>query len=188
MNKRILLGLYVIGLTLLIGCTEKPIVTDPEIEEVSIGGQIWTAFNVDSGYGVSYLQKPDNAEIYGRLLTYDEAVAACPEGWRLPSMADWQTLFDFLGGIDVAGGKLKGTDYWMAPNIGDVGTSGFNALPAGGASDKLQFDGIDWSAHFWSSTSEGTLQLVPSLFNDSASVDVIRIPKTMYASVRYIKE
>lgn len=34
---------------------------------------------------------------YGRLYTYEGALAACPEGWRLPTDADWQQLEQTLG-------------------------------------------------------------------------------------------
>lgn len=40
----------------------------------------------------------------------------CPQGWRVPTDADWADLADFLGGSDVAGGKLKSTQLWDAPN------------------------------------------------------------------------
>lgn len=62
----------------------------------------------------------------------------CPSGWHVPSYADWLKLFDFLGGTNVAGGKLKGTGtieggdgLWYAPNEGATNETGFTALPGG---------------------------------------------------------
>jgi uncharacterized protein (TIGR02145 family) len=57
----------------------------------------------------------------------------CPTGWHLPLDAEWTTLITFLGGEDVAGGKLKetGTIHWSSPNTGATNESGFTAIPAG---------------------------------------------------------
>ncbi|PID68340.1 MAG: hypothetical protein CR968_02175 [Flavobacteriia bacterium] len=57
----------------------------------------------------------------------------CPEGWHMPSGTEWTELMDYLGGQDVAGGKLKatGTDYWSAPNTGATDEVGFNARGGG---------------------------------------------------------
>ena len=36
-------------------------------------------------------------ELYGNLLTYEEAVASAPEGWRLPTDEDWKQLEQAMG-------------------------------------------------------------------------------------------
>jgi uncharacterized protein (TIGR02145 family) len=78
---------------------------------------------------------------------------ACPTGWHLPSIAEYQILIDFLGGSDVAGGKLKSLQLWDRPNLGVTNSGSFNALPAGGY-DKLNFnyDYLGKSSYFWSTT------------------------------------
>jgi len=73
----------------------------------------------------------------------------------VPSHLEWTILADCLGGVNVAGGKLKktGTTHWLAPNTGATNSSDFTALPGG---IKLPagnfFDVINTSGHWWSST------------------------------------
>ncbi|MBI5186159.1 MAG: chitobiase/beta-hexosaminidase C-terminal domain-containing protein [Nitrospinae bacterium] len=73
---------------------------------------------------------------YGRLYTWYAATdsrGACPASWHLPSDAEWTTLTDYMGGVDVAGGKMKeaGTTHWRSPNYGADNSSGFTGLPGG---------------------------------------------------------
>ena len=89
---------------------------------------------------------------------------ACPEGWHLPSDAEWTILADFLGGQSIAGGKVKeaGTAHWTSPNEGATNSSGFTALPAGYrySYKKSAFNGvfafIGFVGHWWSSTEGDT--------------------------------
>ena len=54
----------------------------------------------------------------------------CPGGWHVPSDAEWTILTDFLGGINVAGGKMKeaGLTHWRSPNASATNESNFSAL------------------------------------------------------------
>jgi uncharacterized protein (TIGR02145 family) len=91
----------------------------------------WTT--VKTGAYCSY----DNASTpYGLLYngyTVSDIRGIAPDGWHVPSDAEWTILIDFLGGNDVAGNKLKekGTANWSAPNTGATNESGFTALPGG---------------------------------------------------------
>ncbi len=78
----------------------------------------------------------------------------CPSGWHIPSDEEWMTLVNFLGGTNVAGGKIKetGTTHWISPNEGATNESGFTALNAGHRSSNngQSYDGE--MGFFWSST------------------------------------
>ena len=78
----------------------------------------------------------------------------CPDGWHLPSDAEWTVLTDYLGGESLAGGKLKeaGTTHWWSPNTGATNSSGFTALPGGGRANTGGFYPTCKSALFWSAT------------------------------------
>lgn len=112
---------------------------------------------------------------YGALYTWaaamgDNAVSSntnpsgvqgvCPDGWHLPSDAEWTELTDYLGGEAVAGGKMKetGTTHWNSPNTGATNESGFTGLPSGRCNlDGTFFDmgdnGYWWSAREGNSNS-----------------------------------
>jgi uncharacterized protein (TIGR02145 family) len=67
-----------------------------------------------------------------------DAKGLCMDGWHVPTDDEWQILVDYLGGEQVAGGKMKsigtydGVDgLWLGDNIGATNSSGFNAIPAG---------------------------------------------------------
>lgn len=81
-----------------------------------------------------------------------------PEGWHVPSAADWEKLVNQLGGEDVAGGKMKevGFVHWNRPNTGATDESGFRGLPSGYRYDDAgQFCLLGEVAVFWSQVSIG---------------------------------
>jgi uncharacterized protein (TIGR02145 family) len=75
-----------------------------------------------------------NKTIYGALYNwYATGGKLCPVGWHISTDKDWETLVDFCGGWEIAGGKLKeaGTAHWDSTNVESTNESGFTALPAG---------------------------------------------------------
>jgi len=79
-----------------------------------------------------------------------------PAGWHVASKAEWDTLVANLGGLSVAGGKLKETGFthWSSPNTGATNESGFTALPAGRFYIvSKSFTHYTFGAWYWSSTS-----------------------------------
>ncbi len=98
-----------------------------------------------------------NGEIYGRLYNWYaiNTELLCPPGWHVPSDAEWATLTDYLGGENIAGGKLKDTDtnQWHSPNEGATNESGFTALAGCHRNDKGSYIGlIGLYGQWWSST------------------------------------
>jgi uncharacterized protein (TIGR02145 family) len=81
-----------------------------------------------------------------------------PTGWHVPTDAEWTTLTIFLGGENVAGGKMKatGTTLWTAPNTDATNSSGFTGLPGGYRYGSGAFDGIGNDPIWWSSTEDAT--------------------------------
>jgi uncharacterized protein (TIGR02145 family) len=79
-----------------------------------------------------------------------------PDGWHVPSDAEWMTLINHLGGLNVAGGKLKETGivHWQNANAGATNVVGFTALPGGFRGLSGAFGDIGVSAYIWSATED----------------------------------
>ena len=113
-----------------------------------------------------------------------------PAGWHVPTDAEWTTLTSYLGGLSVAGGKLKetGTTHWQSPNTGATNESGFTALPAG-YRYMSTFTTLGENGIFWSSTEDSNdYSWVRNIGYDRS--DVERYPgfKRVGWSVRCVKD
>ena len=154
---------------------------------VIIGNQVWTAANLrttkfSDGSGIP--QITGNAEWnfaaypgycwYSNVTVYKDVLGAlynyyavetgklCPEGWHVPSDAEWSVLENRLGGAATAGGMLKsvetvnlGTGYWYTPNTGATNASGFSAYGGGARELDGAFYYLFTEGWFWSSTGDG---------------------------------
>ncbi|HBE39798.1 MAG TPA: hypothetical protein DDW27_01065 [Bacteroidales bacterium] len=78
----------------------------------------------------------------------------CPEGWHVPTNADWDILAANLGGENIAGGRMKeaGTSRWVRPNNGANNSSNFTALPGGLRYHDGNFRDLGFGGYWWSST------------------------------------
>jgi uncharacterized protein (TIGR02145 family) len=111
-----------------------------------------------------YDNSESNCSVYGGLYQWDETMqyvtseggrGICPEGWHIPSDAEWDVLVNYLGGSGVAGGKMKEAvdTHWITPNTGATNSSGFTGLPGGYRnSSSGSFYGLGGSGYFWSSS------------------------------------
>ncbi len=94
---------------------------------------------------------------YGGIYNYFSVVDSrklSPKGWHVATRSDWDELISFLGGPDVAGGKMKeeGTTLWQDNNLGATNESGFTALPGGYRVSGFMAAGK--AAAWWSSTED----------------------------------
>jgi uncharacterized protein (TIGR02145 family) len=152
-------------------------------ETIIIGQQEWMKYNLNVGTMVQgtatqtdngtvekycYQNLESNCNTYGGLYQWNEAMqyataegsqGICPDGFHIPTNAEWNVLLEYLGGIYSAGGKIKetGTAHWkgMRParplNIDATNESEFTALPGGirwhsGAFYYIQVDGNFWTS------------------------------------------
>jgi len=76
----------------------------------------------------------------------------CADGWHIPLSTDGNILMAYLGGWQIAGGKLKEEEliYWNAPNTGADNNAGFNGRGSGARSYHLGlFDGMKNTFDIW---------------------------------------
>jgi len=94
--------------------------------------------------------------IYGALYNWHvvKTGALCPSGWQIPTVEEWDIMGDFLGGIYLAGSKLKesGNTHWISSNADATNESGFTALPGGWRQPSGVYSELGSSAHLWTST------------------------------------
>jgi uncharacterized protein (TIGR02145 family) len=100
-----------------------------------------------------------NNEIYGKyyngfvinMSTNNKNV--CPTGWHIPSNKEWIILYEYLGGKNVAGGKMKeiDTNHWDKPNLNATNISLFSGVPAGSVNIIGDFI-FQLNSMWWSST------------------------------------
>jgi uncharacterized protein (TIGR02145 family) len=172
---------------------EKPdIVYGPTINDegeiyptVVIGTQTWMAKNLNYAAKDSkcYDNDPDNCERYGRLYGWLMAMnctdyrcnvqtkhqGICPDGWHIPSEAEWYKLLRYVDGVfsglgeyksETAGKYLKATSGWESGGNGED-WYGFAALPGGTATvirgsggNTFNFGGVGDYGSWWSSKND----------------------------------
>jgi uncharacterized protein (TIGR02145 family) len=166
---------------------------------VTIGTQTWMAENLkttrsNTGAAItSYPPNNDEANVasFGRLYVWADAKACVPDGWHLPTQDDWNTLFTFLGGTAVAGGKMKHTTLWGTASPGATNSSGFGAV---GAGYRITFPvgGLFIFAFrtytgFWTEKDNAGTVNVPTFGSDRDNVLVISQGEMLGYSVRFVK-
>lgn len=156
------------------------------IPRVSDAGS-WSGLT--TGARCEYDNDTANVAVYGRLynrFAVSDSRNIAPQGWHVPTFDDWQTLADYLGGDDVAGGKMKvtGTSYWITPNTGATNESGFTALPGGSRFPAGGYGNIGIVALWWSATGI----TIRSINNTSAYLFVASVNETGGLSIRCVKD
>jgi len=181
-------------------------------QAVQIGNQVWMAENLRSTHysdgspivSIVYNNDESNAAIYGRL--YDPSAfmkgaasssanpsgvqGAAPAGWHIPSPAEWRQLANALGGLPVAGGKMKesGTSHWLSPNTGATNESLFKALPAGMHRVDMLFQWLETRSVFASSQQDANAQMIATLWNDRTELAINGYHPGDSVSVRCVKD
>lgn len=153
----------------------------------------WT--NLKTGSYCWYNNDSIHKNLYGAIYNFYAVCNShklCPMGWHVPTDIEWTILVDFLGGKNIAGGKLKevGLSNWKYPNICANNSTGFTALPGGyriGNSGSFYDFG---SVGFWWSSTEYNSEYAYLRYinNNNSSLKKNFYVKKFGFSVRCIKD
>jgi uncharacterized protein (TIGR02145 family) len=159
----------------------------PQVTDLSI----WV--NLTSGAWCYYANNSSNGVVYGKLYNWyavNDPRGLAPVGYHIPSDAEWSILTIFLGGENVAGGKMKATTLWDSPNTAATNSSGFSGLPSGLVNPFGQFYGIGSTSYWWSTSLDSNMvnARYRYLENNTGRVSQGTAGKNRGFSVRCIKD
>ena len=135
-----------------------------EYQTIRIGCDCWFAENLrTNAEGASYYDDDDANESFGKLYTWQAAVGVnnveyptklgtnfiqglCPDGWAIPSVAQYQTMFAAAGGNTSA--VMSDDESTWLPGYAGTNASGFAAMGAG------YYEGVQYQrqlgyTYFW---------------------------------------
>ncbi len=119
---------------------KRQVSSDVEVERT------WFAENLNYASKNSYCYADEQAycDKYGRLYNYHTAYESCPEGWHLPTITEWNHLFEHFGGRHEAGQVLI-----------EGGGSNMHMLYGGFGEPGHIFKDITISGNWWDSEKKG---------------------------------
>lgn len=174
--------------------TPIPEVTD-QTQWANLTTGAWCHYNNTTANGTTY-GKLYNGYAFLGIHDNDPSTpnkTLAPQGWHIPSVSEWNPFYTFLGGLSVAGGKMKsiGTSLWQSPNTGATNSSAFTGLPGGYRGVNGVFDNLGISSIWWTSSvyplDPEALYTYLLAYNTSNATSSASIKKSGY-SVRCIKD
>lgn len=145
---------------------------------VTIGKQEWMAENLN--YDPDYI---DN--VFGGYYWKSRAKEVCPEGWHLPSVDEWNELFQVVESsfklmtrftCSIHEPSYNTAACWLHPQYGydNDDAYGFSAIPAGSEYDNRHIDACFWSVD---GSDIKMLSLQNSTFAETEGMSPIRCVK-----------
>lgn len=177
--------------------------TGEEYPLVTINGLTWMgknyAFYDDENEECAYYDDDDANAKYGCLYSWEGAQDMCPEGWRLPTLEEWKSLCESLGGF----GELsytknsrswdqKGDPIEAYNQLIEDGASGLNLILGGGYSSEAdEYQDMDTYGAYWTADeiNEDEAYCIELTLNSDEKNGIYSVPayKVDYLAVRYVK-
>lgn len=135
---------------------------------INIGGKKWMAENLNfrTPKSLTYNNKENYGEVFGRLYDWKEANCACPDQWRLPTEDEWKALEASIGlnsnvidSIGWRGGpygnllKNQNSKNWLSNILLNKPNLGFDADAGGIAYNSNYFAYKGLGGYFWTATN-----------------------------------
>lgn len=182
---------------------------------VKIGNQVWMMENLrttryrdgtiiqnvtgSSNWGTqpngaycNYNNNPELGKTYGFLYNWyavNSARQLAPQGWHIPTSAEWTILYNYIGGDRYSGGKIQesGNSHW----INDTGASNitqFTGLPAGSRNADGTYESITYQGNWWTATANPTGTASYYNLYVKGYIELAESLKSLGYSVRCIKD
>lgn len=182
---------------------------------VKIGNQVWMMENLRTTHyrdGTIIQNVTDNsswaAQLNGAYCNYNNSIELgktygflynwyavnsdhklAPQGWHIPTSAEWTILYNYIGGDRYSGGKIQesGISHW-SNDTGASNITQFTGLPAGSRNADGTYHGITSDSNWWTATANpnGTA----SYYNlyVKGYIEIAESIKSFGYSVRCIKD
>lgn len=124
---------------------------------------------------------------YGALYRWQTIVSAifAPEGWRVPTRADWNSLYQYVN--PQTGRKIKALNEWPTAAYADDVT-GFAGLPGGRRTDGGAFSEFGTWGQWWSATEASTTNAWRIYVGDGTAITENSLGKGYAESVRLMRD
>jgi len=130
-----------------------------------------------------------NLAAFGRLYNWyavSDPRGVCPNGWHVPTDADFSELVEFLGGSLVAALPMKSSPS-DEPAWDGTNASGFSGLAGGSRTIGGEFNAVDSFGYHWSVTSTGTAAWSRRMSSGNAGVSRLSSSLRLGLSVRCVQ-
>ncbi len=106
----------------------------------------------DYGYLYNWPTVVNGVEVVRDSRGFIQGIA--PDGWHIPEVGEWRQAIDYLGGIEIAGARLKdlSSSLWRQSGPDRSDASGFAALPGGFCLNNTSYQEEGESAYFWTAS------------------------------------
>lgn len=149
---------------------------------ILVDNKFWMTENLDynmPGESSFYADDSKLEKQYGRLYTHKAAMTNIPDGWRLPSVDDWNDLFNFFGSSQAAYSALIAG-----------GSETFDAQLGGMIGSDSNSSGLGSYGYYWSSDQKDSDNSICAVFSSrSQTVSTgAELSNRAMLSVRYVKD
>lgn len=180
--------------------TETKTLTDSrdnqEYNIVEIGDQTWMAENLNYDTGdtnsTCYEESTDSCDKYGKLYRFEILSTVCPNGYHVPTDADWKVLEEEIG---VPTSELDNFDGrgTVAEKLKPGGSTGFEVQYSGFKITGV-FANVNLTANYWTTDTASTGQaLSREISQNTTKTSIARdkvnhIDEALFYCVRCLKD